>query len=218
MAGLVLVVTAHSIGCAGEASPSDPYADHEELSDLEPGDGKADGLDSFNMNDVYDDAFLTDANAIDVTNLQAFFETTPYGNRSWLADATINGVTAAEAIVAAAQAESINPLVLVARMCPDGGGCSASYRGLDKQFACAAQVLRKWYDASIDGTGQYRMGHSTRTLDPKTVTPKNHATASLYAYTPWVLVGSGGTWLVWNVTKKYVRYATAAGLLTSSPT
>ena len=43
-------------------------------------------------------------------------------------------------------------------------------------------------------------------------TPANHATATLYAYTPWVLVGSGGTWLAWNVTRKYERYAENAGL------
>lgn len=242
LVGLAVAVTAVNAGCAEEL-PSEPYADHEELADLEPfDDGKGDGLASFNMNDVYADAFLTDVDSIDAVELQAFFEDSPYGNRSWLANATINGVTAAEAIVAAAQAEGINPLVLVARMqvessavsktaaptkarqdkalgcgCPDGGGCASQYKGLDKQFSCAAKILRKWYDASIDGTAPFRVGVSKKTLDPKTVTPKTHATASLYMYTPWVLVGRGGTWLVWNVTKKYVKHAVDAGMMDPLP-
>ncbi len=52
-----------------------------------------------------------------------------------------------------------------------------------------------------------------RTLDPRPITPKNRAPASLYAYTPWVLVNRGGNWLVWSVTRKYVRHAIAKGLL-----
>ena len=58
-----------------------------------------------------------------------------------------------------------------------------------------------------------RKGKTGRTLDPRSVTPANHATASLYAYTPWVLVGTGGTWLAWNVTRKYIRFAQSAGLV-----
>ena len=238
--GLALAVTAIAITACAPAAPADPYADHDEPSDFDPvpGDGKADGLDAFNMNNVYADDFLTNVDAIDVASLQAFFEHDPYGGRSWLADVEVDGVSAAQAIVDAARDQGINPIVLVARMqvesslvsktsapsksrqdhalgcgCPDGGGCSSSYRGLGKQFSCAATVLRKWYDASIDGTGEYRKGHATRTLDPKTVTPQTHATATLYAYTPWVLVGTGGTWLVWNVTRKYVRFAIDQGLM-----
>ena len=63
------------------------------------------------------------------------------------------------------------------------------------------------------GSGQWRKGTARRTLDPRTVTPANDATAALYAYTPWVLVGTGGTWLAWNVTRKYVRHAETAGFL-----
>ena len=51
----------------------------------------------------------------------------------------------------------------------------------------------------------------------RTVTPANHATASLYAYTPWVLVGRGGNWLVWNISKKYVKYAEDEGLIPTTP-
>jgi len=212
---------------------------HDEPADyeVEPDDGKGDGLTAtFDANHVVgDDLFLGTMTAAQV---QAFFERSPYGNRSWLAGYAADGKTAAELVVEAATAEGIHPMMLIARMqvesslvsktarpttyridralgcgCPDGGGCSAAYRGLGPQLACAADTLRTWYDASADGTGAWRRGVTKRTLDPRSVTPANHATASLYAYTPWVLVGSGGNWLVWNVTRKYVRHAEALGLL-----
>jgi hypothetical protein len=218
---------------------------HDEPADFEvdPDDGKGDGVAAvFDMNNVFTDRFMEDSTGVTVDELQSFFEQSPYGNRSWLADHTVNGVSAAQAVIDAALAENINPLVLVARMqtetslvsktskptqrmidralgcgCPDGGGCSSAYKGLDKQLVCGAKVLRKWFDASVDGTGQYRRGKSTRTLDPKTVTPVTHATASLYAYTPWVLVGRGGTWLAWNVTRKYARHAESKGWVDPTP-
>jgi hypothetical protein len=155
-----------------------------------------------------------------------------------LASESIDGVPAAEVIVDVAAAEGINPLILIARMqvetslvskavrptqhmidralgcgCPDGGSCSSSFRGLAGQLQCGAHTLRRWYDASIDGSGEWRKGHSKRTLDPRTVTPANHATATFYAYTPWVLVGRGGTWLAWNVTRKFLRHAQQQGLI-----
>jgi hypothetical protein len=95
--------------------------------------------------------------------------------------------------------------------CLDGQACWAEYAGLANQLECGAETMRTWYDRSIDGTGIWVKGVPDRTLDPITVTPTNHATASLYAYTPWVLVGRGGNWLVWNVTRKYVNHARAMG-------
>ena len=214
---------------------------HDEPADFEvdPDDGKGDGVPaSFHANDVVGDDIFVGGEAMDVAEVQKFFEESPYRNRSWLADYTADGVTAAEAVVRAARAENVHPLMLLSRMqveaslvsktvrptqyridralgcgCPDGGGCSASYRGFEAQLTCGARILRKWYDASVDGTGPWRKGKAKRTLDPRTVTPVNHAAASLYAYTPWVLVGSGGNWLVWNVTRKYVRHAESSGLL-----
>ena len=219
----------------------DGAADHDEPADFEPApaDGKADGLPAtFDANNVIGDDVFTAAAAMDVADVQAFFERSPYGTRSWLASAQIDGVSAAQAVVDAARGQGIHPLVLVARMqvestlvsktvapsqsrqdhalgcgCPDGSACGAAYRGLDKQLACAAKVLRTQYDASVDGSGEWRKGVAKRTLDPKTVTPATHATASLYAYTPWVLQGTGGTWLVWNVTKKYLLHAEDTGLI-----
>jgi hypothetical protein len=141
-------------------------------------------------------------------------------------------------VVEAAVAHDINPVILIARMqvetslvsktsapsasllgralgcgCPDGGTCNPTYSGLHRQLDCAATTLRRWYDASIDGTGEWRKGRTGTTLDGKRVTPLDHATATLYAYTPWVLVGRGGTWLAWNVTRKYVSHATMTNLI-----
>jgi hypothetical protein len=219
----------------------DPDANDHDPDDFEvENDPKADGVSIvFDQNNVMTDELFEHAGAMTVDDVQAFFEDSPYGNRSWLASATIDGVSAAQAVVDAAQANGVHPLVLIARMqvesslvsktvrpsqrlvdralgcgCPDGGGCSSSFKGLPKQLECGAITLRKWYDASVDGSGQWRKGVTKSTLDPRRVTPANHATATHYAYTPWVLVGSGGTWLAWNITRKYVKYAERNGLAT----
>lgn len=235
MRHLVLVVAL--LGACVADDPVEP-GEHEEASDFDPvPDGKADGVSAtFDQNNVVDDALFT--GDMDVAQVQAFLEDSPYGNRSWLASYRIDGVSAAQKIVDAARAQRIHPLMLLVRMqveasivsktvapsqrlinqalgcgCPDGGSCSAAYRGLSAQLVCGAQTLRRWFDGSADGTGQWRRSVARRTLDPRTVTPANHATASLYAYTPWVLVGRGGNWLVWNISKKYVRYAENNGLI-----
>jgi len=215
--------------------------DHEEEADfvVDPDDGKNDGVPAtFDMNEVVDDALLTDAYAMTVGDVQSFFDKNPYGTRSWLAGYSVEGVSAAQMVVDAAQARGVNPIVLLSRMqvetsivsktyapsqrtidralgcgCPDGGSCSSSYSGLRAQLDCGAYTMRRWYEASIDGSGQWREGTPRSTLDEKRVTPANDATASFYAYTPWVLVGSGGTWLAWNVTRKYVRYAQSSYLI-----
>jgi hypothetical protein len=235
----LLLVVALLGACVADSEPDE----HEEASDFDPApsDGKADGVAAtFNQNNIVDDALFT--GDMDVASVQAFLENTPYDNRSWLASYTINGVPASQAIVSAARAQHIHPLMLLVRMqveaslvskttmpsqsrinaalgcgCPDGGGCSASYRGLAAQLTCGAETLRKWYDGSEDRSGQWKKGEARRSLDPRTITPANHATASLYAYTPWVLVGRGGNWLVWNISKKYVRHAEDAGLIPTTP-
>jgi len=207
---------------------------------VDPADGKADGVPAtFDANTIVSDAMLTTATAMSVADVQAFFEHSPYGNRSWLASYSENGMTAAEMIVDAAMTHDVNPLILISRMqvetsivskttqpttrminralgcgCPDGGSCNLAYSGLQKQLDCGARIMRKWYDASVDGSGAWREGLPKSTLDPKRVTPSNDATASFYAYTPWVLVGRGGNWLAWNVTRKYARHAEAQNLIT----
>lgn len=233
----LIVLVACLAACAGETVESD----HEEAADfdVDPADAKADGLPaSFDQNFVVTDALLTDAFAMTAEDVQAFFEDNPYGTRSWLASYRADGVSAAEMVVEAAAAHEINPVILIARMqvetslvskttaptarlldralgcgCPDGGSCNPSYSGLRSQLDCGARTLRRWYDASIAGDGQWIKGRTKSTLDSKRVTPTSHATATFYAYTPWVLVGSGGTWLAWNVTRKYVRHATQTMLV-----
>src|SRR5688572_15444157 len=227
-----LALVAMLVGCAGDMVETD----HEEPADFEvdPQDAKADGLPAtFDQNMVVTDALFTDSLAMTVEDVQAFLVSSPYGTRSWLASYQQGGVTAAQMIIESATAHGIHPIVLLARMqvetslvsktvaptqrmidralgcgCPDGGSCNTAYSGLRRQLDCGAKTLRRWYDASIDGSGQWLKGKTRSTLDSKRVTPISHATATLYAYTPWVLVGRGGAWLAWNVTRKYVRHAT----------
>ena len=222
------------------------YTDQDEDSDFEEvdgfGDGKADfaGIPAvFDRHLIISDEQFVASELIDADTLQAFFEHSPYRNRSWLADfVTAEGVRAADAIVDAAVAEGINPMLLVARMqveqslvsktvrpsasrlakalgcgCPDGAGCSSQYSGFTNQLTCGARIHRKWYDASIAGNGIWNKNVARSTLDPLRVTPRTHATASLYTYTPWVLQGSGGTWLLWNVTRKYFKHLDEMGVL-----
>ena len=234
----VLALMVLLAACATETTVD---SDHDEPADFEvdPADAKADGLPTtFDQNMVFTDALLTDSLAMSVDDVQAFFENNAYGTRSWLASYQADGMSAAEMVVEAAVAHEINPIVLIARMqvetslvsktttpserminralgcgCPDGGTCNPAYSGLRSQLDCGANTLRRWYEASIDGSGEWLRGKTGRTLDKRAVTPGSHATATFYAYTPWVLVGSGGTWLAWNVTRKYVRHATATNLI-----
>lgn len=201
----------------------------------------ADGVPaSFDRNQVMTDAFFSDTGAVSVEGLQRFLESSPYGNRSWLADARVDGQAASAVIVAVAHELGVNPLVLVTRIqvesslvsktrapsaskvaflmgcgCPDGRACNERYRGFGNQLRCAGQTFRNRFDDSVDGSGAWRKGIARRTLDPLTVTPVNHATAAHYAYTPWVLQGRGGNWLAWNISRLYARHADALGVLNS---
>ncbi|MBA3452271.1 MAG: hypothetical protein H0T42_04135 [Deltaproteobacteria bacterium] len=237
---VVLLICALGACTTGEddVAGSDEAADYE----VDPDDGKGDGVAAvFNMHEVVGDDVFVDSGQMTAAEVQKFFEASPYGNRSWLADYSVNGMSAAQALVKASTQEGIHPLMLLARMqveatlvsktakptqtridkalgcgCPDGRACDAQYKGLYNQLVCGGKFLRRLYDASADGSGQWTKGTTRRTLDPKSVTPRNHATAALYAYTPWVLVGTGGNWLVWNITRKYVRHAEAEGYIAAN--
>jgi hypothetical protein len=233
---LVLGLLLAAIGC--DAAEDGAFVDHEESSDFDPFDAaKADGVASvFNRHDVVDDAFFVAAEAVDVAAVQAFLEHTPYGRPCFLADAVVGNTTPAAAIVAAAKRHDINPILLLSRMqvekgliskskapsqkaidfafgcgCADGNSCSEAFRGFDKQIECAADTMREHFDAAQAGMGIWRVGVGKKSLDGLTVTPANAATASLYAYTPWVLTGKGGNWLVWNVTGKFVNHFESNG-------
>lgn len=237
-------------GCAAAGDFDDafePFVEHDEPLDFQVDQdesGKADGTSPtvFDRNRIVEESFFTNANAVDGDGVQAFFENTPYGTRSFLADERVGGRRAADVIVEISRAAGINPVMLVARMqvekglvsktqrpsqntvdfafgcgCPDGHSCYESYRGLDKQIVCAVDVLSQLHDESVSGTGAWRQGKAKKTLDPLTVTPANHATASLYGYTPWVLPNRGGNWLVWNITRIHSRHFQQLGVMQAPP-
>ena len=227
------------VGCAGPVE-EEAFVDHDtplDLVELTTKSGISGLPDSFDRNRVMGDAFFTSKDSVDAAKVQRFLERNPYGRRSFLADVQVGGESAAAAIVRGARSEGINPIVMLARMqvekslvaktsnpgggsvdyafgcgCPDGRACNPVYRGLDKQIACAARTLRRHFDASAAGGGIWTKGTTKSTLDPIRVTPANHATASLYAYTPWVLQGRGGNWLVWNVTKRFADHFASLGV------
>lgn len=220
----------------GEGDPSD----YEEV-DWSRSDGKGDfsGVPAtFDRNNIMTDAVLHASDAVTADALQAFFESSPYDTRSWLADYQIDGRRFADVLAEESRAGGIDPVVLLARMqvesslvsatrrpttfrinhalgcgCPDGSRCSSEYAGLRTQLRCAIDVLNGRFADSVSGEGQWRRGTARKTLDPLSVTPGSHATAALYAYTPWVLVNRGGNWLVWNVTRKYLKHFDEAGTL-----
>jgi len=218
------------------------FTDHEEASDFTPvpdAAGKAAGVAvRFDASRIVAEDFFLAADAADAATVQRFLEASPYGGRCFLADELLQGRPVAEIVVETAREIGINPVVLLARMqveksliskqqrpskhtldfafgcgCPDGDDCYETYRGLDKQIRCAAETLAALHDGSRDGTGQFRAGFARRTSDRVTVTPASHATAALYGYTPWVLPGRGGNWLVWNVTRRFALHLEALDLL-----
>ena len=226
------------VGCQSAVDPDTfgAEADPQDFIDV-PDDwqGKADAAPSrFDKNTIVYDDWFGDSDYVDAAMVQAFFEDTPYGTRSFLADYKIGDRTAAELVVEAAVAHGINPMLLVTRMqgeqglvaktvkpsayrldrafgcgCPDGSSCMRTYSGFDKQLDCAAGTLQTHYQGSVGGAGKYvywDKGVSGQTLDPLWVKPSNHATAALYTYTPWVSVGAGGNWLGWMITREYERH------------
>ncbi len=221
--------------CAGGLQETD--GDPSDFAPVDWSGGKADASGvpaAFDRNNIMtDDVMVT--MAVDASGVQDFLENSPYG-RTWLADVTIDGAPFSERLVDIASQYGIDPIVLLARMqvesslvsaktqpsnwrinsalgcaCPDYGTCGDA--GLVNQLDCAGQLLAKLENESIDGTGAWDAGTTRSTSDHYRVTPTNDATAALYAYTPWVLPGSGGNWLVWNITRRYLKWFDAAGTL-----
>ena len=89
--------------------------------------------------------------------------------------------------------------------CADGEACDPRFSGVRNQLVCAAQTFRALYDDSRAQRGPWRKGRTELTLDGFAVTPRSHATAAHYAYTPWVLPGRGGNWLAWRVARDYTE-------------
>ena len=220
---------------------SDPCAS-DDASDCDAvswSDGKSDasGVPAvFDRNNIMSNAVMTTA-AVDANAVQQFLEQSPYG-RSWLADLQIDNVPFSTRVVDIGNQYGIDPIVLLARMqvesslvsalhtpsnsrvnaalgcaCPDGSTtCGDS--GLINQLDCAGQVLQQHIADSQNGVrGEWRAGVTMTTSDHYSVTPIDDATAALYAYTPWVLPNTGGNWLVWNVTRKFLKGFDGAGTL-----
>lgn len=216
--------------------------EHGEPSDLVEvslDDWKSDAMRSrFDRNDLMNDAFYLDGMSLSVEDVQLFLEETPYGNRNWMADESFGGRSAAELIIETARAHRINPFLLLSRLqveqslisrserpsqrvidramgcgCFDGQACRDVYLGFKLQLECAAVTMKDRYRDSVEERGNWRRGVARSTLDPTRIVPANHATAALYAYTPWVLERRGGNWLVWNVTLRFLNHMKAQGIV-----
>lgn len=186
---------------------------------------------SFDQNNIMsDDVFEGRLYNLNAQQIQAFLEDTPHNRRSWLADYQVNGKTAAQAFADAGREHDVNPLILLVRVqaemghisstsrpssdrrvdyafgcgCPDNQACDPQYRGFDKQLECAAKFLRVNYERSVNAEGNYySRGRTKRTLDGASVTPRNHATAAHYNYTPHRSAAS----LSWQLLKSYAAHA-----------
>lgn len=225
---LAASITTACMACSkgsGEASVGSP-------EDLQSGGA------SFDANEILASAAMQDEGALDAGAIEQFLQQTPYGLPSFLASYTSNGVAASDAIAAAAQEYSINPIVLMvhaemdqgllasptypspaARVeyafgcgCSAPGSCDPDYAGFDIQVACLGEALRDSLDA-IAATGQtpgdWGPNIPSTTLDGVQVTPTDDSTAALYQYTPVVAFEkAGGNWLFWNV---WQLYASALG-------
>lgn len=236
MAPLAALLFAACEETGDSPSPAEPYTGHETLADLVVEEGKADGISaSFDRHLIVSEVLFEDpAELVSAERIQALLEDSPYGGRSWLADEWVGSERFSEALFRISRQRDLSPLMMLARLqvesslvskqdrpseakidrafgcgCHDGQACFSNFLGFEKQLECAADTLRGLYDDSVSGAGQWRRGRARTTLDGYRVTPTNHATAAMYAYTPWVLPNRGGNWLVWNVTKKL---GTAMGL------
>ena len=226
--------------CAA-ADPGSTDSEPADFDPVDWSGGKADSSGvpaTFDRNLILTDQVMTATNAVTGDAVQAFLEDSPYGTRSWLADTTVGGARFSDAVVLLGQQNNIDPIILLARAqvesslvsatvkpsnskletalgcgCPDGASCNDNYYGLGNQIRCAAQVLTARAADSANKDGTWIAGDAHSTSDHYRIVPVNNSTAALYAYTPWVLPGTGGNWLVWNVTRKFLKHFDDAGTL-----
>ena len=235
----LLLVGLITLGCSDSAMNESTHPVAYDLEPLAESSGKSDGLsERFDQEWLMSDLFFLNTSALTAVDLQRFLEDTPYGVRSWLADLVINRKSASELIVKVAHERGVNPLLILTRMqveqslvsrteapsyrvqdaalgcgCHDGARCAPQFKGFEAQLSCAASTLRDLFDQSRQDEGLWVAGRSRKTLDPITIRPANHATAAMYAYTPWVLKGRGGNWLAWNIMRKFTRFLKERGML-----
>ena len=222
-AGMVL-----ALGTAVACS-TPPTATLLQPDDLVPKEGF-----EFNANAVLDENSDFESTFVTEKQLQRFLEKTPYAGRpSFLATYSSNGVAASSAILLAASAYRLNPVVFLVELqvtqglvgeryypsdsrrveyafscgCNGRGTCDGSYAGLDKQLMCLGAEYRKALDAAQAGRptpGGWIAGGSRTTLDGKSIQPANAVTAALYDRRPLVAEKEeGGVWLLWNLWNIY---------------
>jgi hypothetical protein len=200
-----------------------------DAADGDPNDGTQDS--AFNPNHIMDDNFYLDSGYASADEIQKFLENTPWHNRSWLADYQVDGTQFSSAIVSMGKQKGLNPLMILSRIQtesslvsktaqPDGragefalgchkvtaehpNGLDPSVASMSAQLDCGTNTLQTLIQKVKDGTSVVKVGEPFRTMDPETVTPDDEATAALYSYTPWVLQGKGGNWLVWSTSQKF---------------
>jgi len=88
--------------------------------------------------------------------------------------------------------------------CPDGGGCSNSWKGFGKQINSAALQFidylenPSYYTYRAGNTYTFTNPYSTIKDETNIVTPFNQATAALYNYTPHVYNGNYNFYNIWQ--------------------
>jgi hypothetical protein len=231
---MILVVSARLVVVAGIAGMALTSCESSggEWSILQTSDLDSNGA-PFDADEILDSPSMQDSEGLTPSDVQAFLQRPPYGAPSFLSDYTSNGLSASDAIGAAAQRYALNPLVFLVRAqmdqgllgsaiyplpstrveyafgcgCSAPGVCDAAYAGFDVQVDCLGAALRDSLDqiaASGSTTGGWGPGATATTRDGVSVTPRDDSTAALYQYTPVVAKGkAGGNWLFWNLWQKY---------------
>lgn len=230
--GLASVASVAALVLAPTSCSDDPPATFLDASDLETTRGA-----TFDPNDVVSTPALTDHEGSSRDAVDRLFRGDPtlYGHPSFLATYRSGGLSATDAVVAAAEKYRLHPLVFAVFAqasqgllsaetypfpperveyvfgcgCYQSGRCEPAFGGFDKQVDCLGLAFRTALDAiATDGwtASNWGPGQPSTTLDGVTVTPQNEATAALYDRLPVVAEGKGGgSWLFWNLWSRYAR-------------
>jgi hypothetical protein len=165
-------------------------------------------------------------NKMDVGQIDAFLQTTPYQNTSILKKVV---KSPADSINSIATKYNIHPLLLLIRLQASQGLISTSetidinrvklvfdcgtnrqtasdqsFATFKQQLDCYALALRTSLDAQKgNGATAFKVGTQSKTVDLKVITPKSALTAALYEYEPIFGDGTKGTSLQGHLWKLY---------------
>lgn len=165
-------------------------------------------LAGFNKNRVIEDSDFINIGTMTTAQIQQFLAS----QKSILASYSELGRSAAQIIFDAAQRYGINPQVILVVLhkeqsllssntadqerrlrkamgaaCFDDGTCDPRLFGFGRQVEAGTAILRRWFDRSRAGKADPFRVEAASTIDNQTVTPENHATISLYKYTPHII-------------------------------